>query len=277
MSDARYQKTRTTRFEFGRNWKTFLNQVDVHRRVQSAKEMLTEFYEVETFSGRSFLDVGSGSGLYSLAAYNLGADSIVSFDYDKDAVECTSYLKSTVGNPNYWTVQQGDILNDDFVTALPQADLVYCFGVLHHTGDMWTGLENTLRLMKPGGRLYLALYNNVNIAGISTKDWRRIKEVYNSASAPVRKVMEAGYFIAWTLYVTFVKQKNPVSFFKQFPERRGMSVHTDIKDWLGGLPYETASIAEVRNFLKKRHGRFILEKTIKASAKGNNSYLIAKK
>ncbi len=48
---------------------------------------------METLAGNSFLDVGSGSGLFSLAAMRLGADRVHSFDYDPQSVGCTKELK----------------------------------------------------------------------------------------------------------------------------------------------------------------------------------------
>ena len=89
----------------------------------------------------TFLDVGCGSGLHSPAALTAGAKRIVSFDLDSDSVETSRRLWELVGKPKNWVICQGSILDHEFVTTLEPADIVYSWGVLHHTGDMWTALR----------------------------------------------------------------------------------------------------------------------------------------
>ena len=60
------------RFEFGKNWTAFLEVLD-DRRIEEAKASLREMLEVENLEGKSFVDIGSGSGLFSLAARAMGA------------------------------------------------------------------------------------------------------------------------------------------------------------------------------------------------------------
>src|SRR6266516_5946417 len=138
---------------------------------------------VSDLHGRSFLDVGSGSGLFSLAAKRLGAIRAHSFDYDPDSVACTGEMKRRFyADATSWTIEQGSVLDTTYLRSLGTFDVVYAWGVLHHTGDMWRGLGNVTDLVAAGGRLFIAIYND---QGSTSQRWRAIKRLYNHAPAPL--------------------------------------------------------------------------------------------
>jgi len=141
------------RFAFGANWSRFIECVD-ERRIKAAEESLIEMTRnADAISGRTFLDAGSGSGLFSLAASRLGAARVHSFDYDANSVATTAEIKRRFMPANAaWTVERGDILNRDYVTSLGKWDVVYSWGVLHHTGRMWEAIANACDLVADGGR-----------------------------------------------------------------------------------------------------------------------------
>ena len=114
--------------------------------------------DVRRLDGRSFLDVGSGSGLFSLAARRLGA-KVFSFDFDPTAVHCTRELKRRYFKDDpEWQIEEGSALDAEFLASLGRFDIVYAFGSLHHTGDMWTAIELTADRVVDGGVLYLSIY-----------------------------------------------------------------------------------------------------------------------
>src|SRR5438105_4018862 len=135
------------RFTFGENWAAFLAVLD-ESRIAAAENSLREMLETSDLKNKTFLDIGSGSGLFSLAARRLGA-TVRSFDYDPASVACTRELKTRYFlKDEDWTVGTGSVLDADYIKALPKFDVVYSWGVLHHTGQMWLALEHAGTLVK---------------------------------------------------------------------------------------------------------------------------------
>src|SRR5262245_58058173 len=139
------------RFPFGRNWASFLSLLD-ESRIQEAERSLCEMLGRDRIAGATFLDAGSGSGLFSLAAVRLGARRVHSFDFDPDSVKCTQEVRRKYfPAAEHWTVEQGSVLDPAYLQRLGQWDIVYSWGVLHHTGDMWRALDLVTGLVnRPG-------------------------------------------------------------------------------------------------------------------------------
>jgi 2-polyprenyl-3-methyl-5-hydroxy-6-metoxy-1,4-benzoquinol methylase len=244
------------RFAFGENWGKFLKNVNPSRIAESEFD-LKEMLGVPSLEGKSFLDIGSGSGLSSLAAYNLGA-SVLSFDYDPQSVACTSALKANFHpGADRWRVAQGSALDTNYVKSLGQFDIVYSWGVLHHTGDMWTGLANVVCNVAPGGALFLALYND---QGRRSVYWKWLKKLYVSLPPALRG------FIVWPALVRLwgpsiirdTLRGDPSKSWRNYVSSRGMSPYHDVIDWVGGYPFEVSKPEEIFDFYRK-HG-FVLER-----------------
>src|SRR5688572_8144488 len=113
-----------TRFEFGKNWTRFLSLLN-ESRIKDAERSLMLMLEAENLMGKSFLDIGSGSGLFSLAARRLGAN-VYSFDFDPQSVACTNEVKQRFfPNDTSWKIEEGSILDESYVSSLPYFDVVY--------------------------------------------------------------------------------------------------------------------------------------------------------
>ncbi|HUG91906.1 MAG TPA: class I SAM-dependent methyltransferase [Planctomycetaceae bacterium] len=227
------------RFPFGRNWAKFLANVDAGV-VEQAKQSLADMLETPDLQGRSFLDVGCGSGLFSLAARNLGA-RVVSFDYDPLSVACAEELKARYrpGDPD-WTVTAGSVLDESFLASLARFDVVYSWGVLHHTGNLRAALANTARLVNDGGLLYVAIYND---QGRASRRWLRIKQLYNRLPRALRFLVLAPAFLRlWgPTTVRDLLRGRPFETWREYPRHnRGMSPWRDLVDWVGGYPFEVA-------------------------------------
>lgn len=241
------------RFEFGKNWSGFLAHLD-EARIQKAEDSLRSMLDVDDLEGKSFLDIGSGSGLFSLAARRLGA-KVVSFDYDSNSYACTLELKRRFfEGDEKWDILQGSALDREFVAGLGKFDFVYSWGVLHHTGEMWKGLENTDLAVAAGGKLFIAIYNDT---GSQAKRWRRIKKIY----CRLPRFLQTPYaFVVIvpdeiSIMMNFLVEGKPfgyINYCKNYRNERGMNRWHDIVDWVGGFPYEVASPDEIFDFYKSK-------------------------
>lgn len=238
------------RFKFGENWSRFLRVLDAER-IEEARKSLQAMLEIESLEGKTFLDIGSGSGLFSLAARSLGA-KVSSFDFDPQSVACARELKCRyfTDDPD-WQIHEGSVLDKDFLTSLGQHDIVYSWGVLHHTGHMWQALENAATCVVPKGHLFISIYND---QGRTSAHWTRVKKIYCSG-LPGRLLMQVIYIpyfslpaFAWDL----LKLRNPFKRYTDYKKQRGMSKVHDWYDWLGGYPFEVAKPEEIFAFYRAR-------------------------
>jgi 2-polyprenyl-6-hydroxyphenyl methylase/3-demethylubiquinone-9 3-methyltransferase len=240
-------------FRFGQNWQRYLSDHVDPERERIAAESVASLLETD-LSGKTFLDIGCGSGLFSLAALRAGAAEVISVDVDPDSVAATQSLRDAAGGPDHWRVIQGSILDDEVVAALPEADVVYSWGVLHHTGDMDRAVRNAAGLVAGGGIFCIAIYNRVTERFLSSQRWRRIKRRYNHSSRPVQVAMEALYTAYWYFAEAVRRKRLPRAAARAYRERRGMAVKTDLVDWLGGYPYEYATAEEMARFCESECG-----------------------
>ena len=245
---------RGERFEFGANWSRFLAVLD-ERRIKTAEESLRRMLEVADLGGKSFLDIGSGSGLFSLAARRLGA-RVHSFDYDPQSVACTRELRRRYfADDADWTIEEGSALDQAYVRALGTFDVVYSWGVLHHTGAMWPALANAALPVAVDGKLFVAIYNDT---GTQARRWLWIKRTYNRLPRPLRTPFALAVSApeeSKGLLRALLKGR-PLDYVRTWTEygqsARGMSHWRDIIDWVGGYPYEVAAPEEIFEFYKTR-------------------------
>jgi 2-polyprenyl-6-hydroxyphenyl methylase/3-demethylubiquinone-9 3-methyltransferase len=269
-STAEHEIGAGERFPFGRNWRRFLEVLD-EQRIETARRSLIGGLGEERIAGRRVLDVGCGSGLFSLAALRSGASRVHSFDFDPESVACARVLRRRFPGAARWTVEIGSILDEDYVRALGRWDVVYAWGVLHHTGDLWRALGNASTLVAPGGALFVAIYND---DGLRTRVWHEVKRLYNRG--PAARLAVAGafipYFITAGAAADLVAGKNPLRRYLDYSSRRGMSFVHDWLDWLGGLPFEPARPEAVFAFLQARG--FALEH-LRTSRAGCNEFVFS--
>ncbi len=253
MSSHAVEIAHGERFEFGQNWTQFLAVLD-ETRILRAEESLKQMLELEDLSGKSFLDIGSGSGLFSLAARRLGA-RVHSFDYDPQSVACAAELKRRYfAGDDQWRIEEGSALDADYLRSLGTFDVVYSWGVLHHTGQMWQALENARLPVAAGGKLFIAIYNDT---GTQSRRWKWIKRTYNELPRFVRApfaliVIAPEEARAMLGSLLKLRPGDYIRSWTQYNERRGMNRWRDIIDWVGGYPYEVARPEEVFDFYRER-------------------------
>lgn len=251
MTDSRTQVRAGQRFSFGGNWVSFAELVD-ETRIRAAIESLAHALGVADLSGRTFLDVGCGSGLFSLAASRMGA-RVRSFDFDPDSVAATAGLRRDFAPDADWTVEPGSILDEEFTAGLGRFGIVYSWGVLHHTGDLWRALATTAGLVGPGGLLFVSVYNH---QGRQSRMWWHVKRRYNRSGPVGRRLLVAAsavYLRRWSAVRALLRLRRAGRLAAApAPRMRGMSRKHDLIDWVGGFPFEVAKPEEVFAFMRER-------------------------
>jgi len=254
--------TNTITFAFGQNWLEYLNTVE-EAELAAARTSLMKLLQIDNLVGKHFLDIGCGSGLFSAAALALGAERVTSVDVDPNSVAATQKLKARLPMTQAWQVLHGSVLDRAFLQQLPQADVVYSWGVLHHTGNMWPAIENATKLVADGGLLAIAIYNRTRSSGF----WWHFKRAYNQSSPAMQRLL-VWYVFGPRALVRLLKGKSPTK------GDRGMSIYYDAVDWAGGFPYEYASFDEIVNFCAKFG--FRLTNAIPTKATGCNQFVFRK-
>lgn len=253
-------------FSFGKNWQKYLKTVS-EEAIRQSREELIKWLEPADIEGKDVIDIGCGSGIHSYAFYTLRPRTLVSFDYDEYSVKASEFFHKKAGSPANWRLMQGSVLDDAFMQQLGKFDVVYSWGVLHHTGQMWKAIEKAATLVKTGGKFLFSLY----VKGPRYEYHLAIKREYNAGSWLRKKWWELRYIIAWMKELKR-QGKNPLKLNQL--RKRGMNVYYDIKDWLGGLPYEVASKEEVIDFLSPKG--FELIKYEPAEEGGCSTYLFVR-
>jgi|SRR5579863_1948611 len=236
------------RFPFGKNWTNFLAHL-TPERVECATDELKKL--VGDLRGKTFLDIGCGSGIHSLAALRLGASRVFSFDYDRDSVAAAKELRRRAGIEAGWHMEQGSVLDEAYMRSLGEFDVVYAWGCLMHTGQMWRAME--LAAMPCKELLIVGIYND---AGLSSRTWQKSKRTY-SRFPVLRPAILAGTFVAtWgkmAAYQTLrLRPLQPFRKWREYSKSRGMSAWHDLVDWAGGYPFEFAKPEDVTTFYASR-------------------------
>lgn len=251
------------RFQFGENWRRFLATVD-ERKISQAGQKLYEL--VGDLQGKSFLDIGSGSGIHSLAAIRLGAARVLSIDYDPQCVACTNELKRRFAPLANWQNERGSALDASYMASIGKFDVVYSWGVLHHTGDMWKSFEHVILPVED--MLAIAIYDD---QGKMSRFLLRWKKLYVHSPRFLQKIHEGLTFAATWGKAFLVKPLRTWRKWKAYSEERGMSPWHDVVDLAGGFPFEVAKPGEIFSFFYERG--FTLTKLNTVTRHGLNEFV----
>ncbi len=237
-------------FDFGANWQAFSQQHVNEVRLATAEQSLKALLQRPNLTGSTFLDVGCGSGLFSIAAQRLGASKVIGVDINPRCIEVSKQNQTHLTPHKPIEFHQASALSPESLAGLGQFDVVYAWGSLHHTGSMWQAIDNVSCLVAPGGTLVLGIYKK----HITSPVWKAIKWLYNQVPSVVQRMMAV--FFAGIIYIAkfLVTRANPLT------KERGMDFWYDVIDWVGGYPYEYASVQEIGRFVSK-HG-FVLLRAI---------------
>ena len=240
-----FDEKQIDRFGFGRNWLDYQTSID-HARLTGARQDIEHWLGTSSLAGLRVLDIGSGSGVHSYCMHAMGASELVSFDYDADSVQATREFHSKAGTPDSWIVKQGSVLDADFMASLGTFDLVYSWGVLHHTGQMWRAIEHAAARVTDGGRFFISIYAK----GPRFDADLELKQRYHRSGLSGKRRMEFDWIQEQYQHRARSGQ-NAEGWWTEGRER-GMDPYYDLVDWLGGLPYEVATLGELTTNLRTK-------------------------
>ena len=230
------------RFRFGQNWKSFVKETLDESTICGAIESTQLALKNAGISFENFnvIDIGCGSGLFSLVALRLGAKHVTCFDYDPDSVNCTKeLLESQQISKDKFTCIEGSVLDEEFLNSLGKFDLVYSWGVLHHTGNLNKAIKNASFLVDNGGYIFVALYQKTFLDYF----WKIEKKIYSSSHRSIQSILSY-LWITKTKISFAIKGLSFKNMVQSYKSKRGMNYYKNVHDWLGGYPYE--AIASVK-------------------------------
>lgn len=227
-------------FDFGTNWKEYSKAALNDRAFIEARNSLKNLLGERVFAEAEVLDVGCGSGIFSLAAAQLGAKSVIGLDINPNSIAASeANAQRWIEAKIYVRFVQADILSPEPIRSYGQFDILYAWGSLHHTGQMNQAIRNCAEFIRPGGYFALAIYNR----HLTSEAWKAIKRTYNKLPFLGKKVMVGIFYpIIWAAK-WIVTGKNPLRM------HRGMNFYHDVVDWVGGYPYEYATGDEMIKFV----------------------------
>lgn len=240
------------RFEFGKNWRQYIDKHYSQEAVAVSKTRILEFMKRSDLRGLKVIDIGCGSGIHSMAMHQAGAESIFSFDYDPSSVEATGIVHAKAGSPPSWTIRQGSVLDEAFMRSLPTFDLVYSWGVLHHTGEVWKAIDLAAERVKPGGLFYIALYAADVQVDPTPEFWLDVKRTYVNSGWFRRRYMDYWYVWRFMMQRDWHRLPEVMQRMRDYRKDRGMNLMIDIRDWLGGWPMEFVWDADAIKFCAER-------------------------
>lgn len=256
MSNANSDLTqRGSHFDFGKNWAEYSALID-ETRLDAATDSVHRL--VPNLAGKTFLDIGSGSGLFSAAALRLGAKRIQAVDIDEDSVATTRHVLETYAAGKDWAAEQMSVF-DISPEKFGRFDVVYSWGVLHHTGDMWRAIDCAANMVDVGGTFAFALYEKTPLCGA----WRVEKRAYMNAGPGAQKAARKTYAIFFKI-ARFASGRG----FSKANMQRGMQFDHDLHDWMGGYPYESTNPQEVKAHMAKLGFEPVMELPVRVHAAG---------
>lgn len=242
-------------FAFGENWRSFADLID-DDRIKSSDAGIARLFPDQELAGKRVIDIGCGSGLPALSMLRAGAAHVTCIDIDPNSVLAAQQTLARHAPADAWSADVQSVFDLD-----GQYDVVHSWGVLHHTGAMWPAIAKAASLVKPGGLLCIAIYGKGPLCGF----WRMEKRFYAHAAPWIQEVIYRLY--CWAFHLWFMLKGKDARAIIAAEQGRGMDWAHDVRDWLGGYPYESATPSEIEAFVDGRGFTLVRSKTGKPNLK----------
>jgi 2-polyprenyl-3-methyl-5-hydroxy-6-metoxy-1,4-benzoquinol methylase len=233
----------SSHFAFGQNWASYADLID-DERLAEAERGLVRLLGPDGLRGRSFLDIGCGSGLHAVAAARLGAARILAVDIDPRSVDTARAVLRRHAPQAAAQIRELSVFDLDPI-ATERFEVVYSWGVLHHTGAMREAMRIAAQVVAPGGLFAFALYRKARMCGF----WAREKRWYAAASPGAQAAARTAYVTLLRAGLT-VKGRNFKRYVADYKSGRGMDFQHDVHDWMGGYPYESIAAGDVDQLMR---------------------------
>lgn len=242
MNDA--LTLQASHFAFGKNWADYAEKIG-ETEIKEAVDGLSRMIGEERLNGKRFLDIGCGSGVHSLAALLLGAAEVVALDIDPDSVSTTRAVLDRHFPSGNFKVEQRSVFDLE-PTEIGRFEVVYSWGVLHHTGDLYHAVRSAASLVDDSGIFVFSLYRKTWMCWL----WKVEKRWYAHTSPKLQSRARSVYLLAYRTGLLLTGRKFD-NFVQNYHRNRGMDFYHDVHDWMGGWPYESISPEEVRALMRE--------------------------
>jgi len=257
-------------FEFGKNWSVFAKNITEHLILKAEKSLL-KLADSKVLENKSFLDIGCGSGLHSLAALRQGAKKVLAVDIDPVSVETTRYVLSQYHHDTNWECKELSVFELDY-DKLSKFDIVYSWGVLHHTGDLLGAISKAVGMVDSNGLFIIAVYRKTKLCFF----WKIEKKFYSKSSERIRSVIRTIY-ISFFQLGRFIQSRNFKEDVRAYNKQRGMDFYIDVNDWLGGYPYESITPWDLKSYIQgndfKLVKEFVGQSGLRIFGSGNDEFV----
>ena len=259
-----------TRFKFGENWSQFEQHINC-KAIENARKGLEKLISPQEIKDKKILDIGSGSGLHSLVALIQGAKEVYAIDIDPISVRTTRKVLSKYYEGNNWKCEEMSVF--DLSPGIHgNYDIVYAWGVLHHTGDMYRALLKAMAMVAPERLFLVALYRKTKMCNF----WKIEKKFYSKSSSQVQRLIRKIYMALFFLDYRLRTGKKSAEYIRDYSESRGMNYYNDVHDWLGGYPYESVNPNKLKLFMKNNgfdcRREFLMPSSLGFFGSGNDEF-----
>lgn len=215
----------------------------------------------EFFTGKRALDAGCGSGRWSYALAELSAD-VAAFDLTEGGIEAAT--QQLGGRPNVFTCQ-ANLFQPPF--APESFDFVMSWGVLHHTPDTHRAFRQLTPLVKPGGTMYVMVYEKrspVMFFFTNIVRWfmRRLPDDrrYRACRSLIVRNRLLAQVLGRFLMISYLERGSEVDertlqfglYDAYSPRYNHLHTRAEVRGWFEDAGFEDVTVIDVRGSVKVR-------------------------